>query len=267
MLIRRVASAIAGIPLLLGAAYLGSWPLALATGLIGGIATEEARHLLGGRCAVPRWLLLAWPAVAAFVAVVQPDAPAGFVLLPGVLAVFIRQAMRAMTASDASGFPVLLQDGLNAVFLLIYPGFLLSFLAGLRTAYDYETVWLIMGMVWAADTLAYFGGMVLRGRRLAPALSPGKTVAGALTGLAGAALVGMGFGPWVGMSMAAAAGLGLVVGGAGQCGDLFESLLKRLAGVKDSGSLIPGHGGFLDRFDSMAFALPVAYLYLVLAGL
>jgi phosphatidate cytidylyltransferase len=117
---------------------------------------------------------------------------------------------------------------------------------------------------WVGDSAAYLAGRSLGRRRLAPNLSPNKTWEGAAGGLAASAVTGSvvfswcGLGPWW---------LGLAVGGAigvaGQIGDLGESLLKRQAGVKDSGAAIPGHGGILDRIDALLFAFPVGYLLAV----
>ena len=111
-------------------------------------------------------------------------------------------------------------------------------------------VW-VMLMVWAADTLAYFAGRIIGGPKLAPRLSPKKTWAGLLGGMAGAAVVSTGYAlyylpNWVALALVAAA-LAVVA----QLGDIFESALKRRYGVKDSGTLIPGHGGVLDRVDGL----------------
>jgi phosphatidate cytidylyltransferase len=122
---------------------------------------------------------------------------------------------------------------------------------------------LLLGVIMGSDTLAYFVGHAVGRHRLAPALSPGKTVEGAFGGLLGGVLgalvvrhLGLGA-----VSVAAAVLLGLLTAGAGMLGDLFESLLKRWAGVKDSGRLFPGHGGALDRLDSLLFGAPVLYYY------
>jgi phosphatidate cytidylyltransferase len=122
-------------------------------------------------------------------------------------------------------------------------------------------------VTWASDIGAYFAGRTIGGRKLAPAVSPGKTVAGAVGGLVASMLVAylyarsvlvpvahLGFTPW------GALAFGAVLSVAAQTGDLFESLLKREGGVKDSSRIIPGHGGVLDRIDSLLFVLPVAYL-------
>ena len=119
-----------------------------------------------------------------------------------------------------------------------------------------HVIWLLM-VIWATDICAYLVGRTVGGPKLAPRISPGKTWSGLLGGVAGASLLGgfaaqaLGAGYW----FAAAVGGCLAV--IGQVGDLFESALKRRAGVKDSGHLIPGHGGLLDRIDGLVFAAPV----------
>ena len=115
------------------------------------------------------------------------------------------------------------------------------------------------------STIAYVVGRKLGKRKLAPALSPGKTVAGAIGGLCGSLAVGIIFSliyPF--LSLWFLLSLGLLVGLAAQLGDLWESAIKRTAGTKDAGKIIPGHGGVLDRFDSMFFTAPVVYYYLML---
>ena len=124
-------------------------------------------------------------------------------------------------------------------------------------------------ITWASDIGAYFVGRAIGGRKLLPSVSPGKTVAGAIGGLVASMLVSyayarfvlvpvasLGFTPWGALLF------GALISVAAQVGDLFESLIKREGGVKDSSRIIPGHGGILDRFDSLLFVLPVAYLLL-----
>ncbi len=124
-------------------------------------------------------------------------------------------------------------------------------------------------LTWASDIGAFIVGRTIGGRKLIPSVSPGKTVSGAVGGLAASMLVSYFFARGVLVPMAH---LGFTPGGAllfgalisiaAQTGDLFESLLKRESGVKDSSHIIPGHGGILDRFDSLIFVMPVAYLLL-----
>ena len=127
--------------------------------------------------------------------------------------------------------------------------------------------WLLLALaiVWAADTGAYFagrsfGGKVFKERRLAPRISPNKTIEGMIGGLLLAVLTALVFAPLAGASsdqLPAVALVALLAAGFSVLGDLFESLLKRHAGVKDSGNVIPGHGGLLDRMDGVLAALPV----------
>lgn len=119
---------------------------------------------------------------------------------------------------------------------------------------------LTVGGAWATDTAAFFVGRRVGGRPLAPRLSPRKTVAGSIGGLVGGALfVGLAASAWLGLRVPLAFGLGAFIGALAQAGDLLESGLKRWAGVKDSGRLLPGHGGVLDRFDSLALVAPVMW--------
>lgn len=124
-------------------------------------------------------------------------------------------------------------------------------------------VLLVLFMVMLNDTCAYFTGTFLGRHKLYPQVSPNKSIEGAVGGLAGSVLAaGVGyvtFMPWAGVLPLLL--LGLVAGVVAELGDLFESLLKRSFGVKDSGRLIPGHGGILDRLDSLIFAFPLTYYF------
>lgn len=125
-------------------------------------------------------------------------------------------------------------------------------------------------VVWGADVGAYFAGRAFGRRKLAVHVSPGKSVEGALGGLALTLAIAAGIGAWLGYAAAAMTSLLVLVfiaTLASILGDLFESMVKREAGVKDSGTLLPGHGGMLDRIDSVTCALPVFALGLQLAGL
>jgi phosphatidate cytidylyltransferase len=126
-----------------------------------------------------------------------------------------------------------------------------------------------IALTWIGDSAAYFGGRAWGTTKLIPRVSPGKTRAGALASLLGTAVVGavyaaFVFQAWHGIPVGIVAGAvgGALISVVAQLGDLVESLFKREAGVKDSGTLLPGHGGALDRFDSLLFSIPVAYWYL-----
>ncbi len=126
----------------------------------------------------------------------------------------------------------------------------------------------VLVVIWSSDTFAYYTGRTMGSRKLAPVISPGKTVEGAVAGLLGGVLAGAVFALVFSMDrqILVVVLMSFFIALAGIIGDLSESLIKRAAGVKDSGSVIPGHGGMLDRIDSLLFALPSAYFFLYWSG-
>ncbi len=143
-----------------------------------------------------------------------------------------------------------------------YVGGLLSFASLLRALPDgRQLIYYLAFTTWAGDTGAFYIGSRLGRRPLAPRISPRKTVEGALGGLAATAVVAMAGSGWLWprIPWAPAAGVGLVLAVVSILGDLCESAVKRGAGAKESGALIPGHGGMLDRLDSLMFAAPTLY--------
>lgn len=146
----------------------------------------------------------------------------------------------------------------------LYIPLLLAYLVMLRAG-DQGVAWVffVVSVIFAGDIGAFYAGTYLGRNKLCPSVSPKKTIEGALGGLVANLLVGSLFllfvlppRPW-GFGLAALVAMGAV----GQVGDLFESVLKRAAGVKDSGGILPGHGGILDRIDALLFAAPLAYAF------
>jgi phosphatidate cytidylyltransferase len=121
-------------------------------------------------------------------------------------------------------------------------------------------------VTWAADTVAYFAGRAFGKHPLAPRISPKKTWEGSIAGLAGSLAVGYAFHFWLTIPLGHLLAMAFVGNIAGQMGDLLESACKRSAGVKDSGGLLPGHGGILDRIDALILCIPVIWYYLVLVN-
>ena len=156
-----------------------------------------------------------------------------------------------------------------SVFGLLYLPFMLSYVYQIRISADgLYSLWLIFICSWGCDTCAYCVGMLFGKRKLAPVLSPKKSIEGAIGGVVGAAILGAIYGAVVSnrLVMGNAPVLFAIICAAGavisQFGDLIASGIKRQHGIKDYGNLIPGHGGVLDRFDSVIFTAPLIYTLL-----
>ncbi|MGO8671317.1 MAG: phosphatidate cytidylyltransferase [Capsulimonadaceae bacterium] len=160
----------------------------------------------------------------------------------------------------------------------VYVGWMCSYLTLLRStslpvgvlappiAGTTTAEWLVVfvtGATWLSDAGALFAGRLLGRRKLAPAISPSKTWEGSIGGIAVSVLFGLALGHWVHLPLVHSLTLALICCIAGQVGDLCESALKRDLGLKDFGDWIPGHGGVLDRIDSLLFSAPLAYYYVV----
>jgi len=199
----------------------------------------------------------------------RPGWPLQDAILLGLFALPIAAMARG---GDLRG---VLADVGAAFFGATYIGVLFGYLLGLRALHDppkgdetgSDLVFLLFFVVWSSDTAAYFVGRALGRRPLAPRISPRKTVEGALGGLAGALLASFVARAWFIARLLPrdCLILGLSLGLVGIAGDLVESMFKRGAGVKDSARLVPGHGGILDRVDSLLYAGPVLYYYYLFA--
>lgn len=173
-------------------------------------------------------------------------------------------------------FPKYRTEQVTASFFgVFYVSIMLSFVYQVRSMPDGAfLVWLILLSSWGCDTCAYCVGMLFGKHKMAPKLSPKKSVEGAIGGIAGAALLGLLYGVLTGNHMntivqpgfvsACACAIGAVIS---QIGDLAASAIKRNNEIKDYGNLIPGHGGIMDRFDSMIFTAPAIYFAVLFIGL
>jgi phosphatidate cytidylyltransferase len=262
-LARRVLTALVALPLVLGTFFLAPpWAgvllvaAALAVGLHEFFGLLRARGIrplrpAGFVLAAALFAEVAWPG---WLGAGVPFAPLGVLLL--------------LTWALARGGDFESVSAAAATLLgALYLGALGGTIASLRLLPPAaEGAWriaLLLVVIVCSDSLAFFVGHAFGRHRLAPAVSPGKTVEGALGGLAGGVLGALAVRA-VGLPQLPAAHalvLGLLVAALGIVGDLDESLIKRWAGVKDSGSFFPGHGGMLDRLDSLLFGAPVLYYY------
>jgi phosphatidate cytidylyltransferase len=283
-LVRRVGFAAVAIPLALLLVWYGGLPLTL---LLAAVAALGARELFDlaerGQVRPVRGLGVASAALVApivYATLVVPEIRAaaagawpyaGALWLVGTLTWTL--AARAPTERPLEAAAVTV---LGVLYTAGLPAFLLAVRHGAFERRSWAGAWLVffpLVVTWVVDTAAMFGGRSIGGAKLAPTVSPGKTRSGSVAGVVGGLVVAPLFGllifPRVGLAiplwqlLALAAVLGVV----GQIGDLAESLFKREAGVKDSSHLIPGHGGVLDRLDSLYFVVPVAAMMYRLFGI
>jgi phosphatidate cytidylyltransferase len=268
---RRVIVALIGAPLALGLLWIGGAPLATFTGGLAGLAAWEFFRIARAGGSTP--MSVVGVVLAALIPVGVHGHYLGVLQVPlytWVLAVVAILGL-AICLRGADGKP--LGAASTTVFGILYTGATLSFLYALRyhnyavgDAAGALAVIFPVVLTWASDTGAYFSGRLIGGRKLVPSVSPGKTVAGAIGALVVTVAATYGFVELLLIPTAQLAftplGIvvfGLVISVVAQIGDLAESLLKREAGQKDSGTLFPGHGGVLDRLDSLFFVLPAAY--------
>ena len=134
-------------------------------------------------------------------------------------------------------------------------------------AFGCAMIWILFIGTWASDTFAYFTGSAIGSHKLAPAISPNKTIEGFLGSVVGTTATLAGLGVFFGLPLAEMAGLGFAISIIATLGDLVESIAKRETRIKDSGHIIPGHGGVWDRFDSVLYTAPVVYYFVVLSNL
>lgn len=254
----RVLSALVLLPIVIGTVwYLPPWgTLALAL-VAAGLAFHEYAAIaqaLGAR--VPR-AITATAVLGACASLGGGFAGTEVVLMTAVI------ILGALAVGAGHPGPAVLRDTAASMVPILYIGLPLGALAATRALGGREAVLLLMATIVTSDSAQYYTGRAFGRRPLAPSISPKKTMEGAVGGVVfGTAAMFFG-GRWVfpaadpfllALAAAAIVALGIV-------GDLFESLLKRSAGVKDSSALIPGHGGVLDRLDSWLFAAPVFYVY------
>ena len=255
-LLTRTISAIVLLPLVLAAIYVGGDLFFVLVALVLGLATFEFVRLMERGDFRPA-LVFSWGFVGIGVLIARdPDGawlqPAMAGLLGGALVWQIMQRERSAPTAD---WALTVVGGL-------YIGWMGGHLVALRQAPD-GMQWLLLALVitWSADTGAYFVGSTWGRRKLAPRLSPGKTIEGTIGGwLTGVIVGGLATG-LLGLGIVHGLGLGALIGVASPLGDLGISMMKRQVGAKDSGHLIPGHGGMLDRIDSILFTVVVGHYY------
>ena len=271
MLAQRVATALVAVPLLVVVLFLGRWALAvvvLGLALLAGVETFRLLRQAGYPALAGLGTTLGALLVLDGALFSAGEGKGLLIIVTGAIVAAIGALLRTDPREGMATWLTTVFGGLYVGLL----GFLLRIAgadvagdpgAALGGVLDAGRWWLVVAVlgVWAYDTGAYFAGRAIGGPRFLTSISPSKTWAGAVGGLLAAtavvALLLAGLGRLPGEALL----LGPLIAIAAQAGDLAESMLKRAAGAKESGALFPGHGGILDRVDSLLFAGPVVYLY------
>jgi phosphatidate cytidylyltransferase len=285
-LFRRLAVAAVGIPLFIFILYLGGWALAGALAVVGVLATRELFALASARGTAPFPVLGGVGTVALILSAgwlrgLELWAPWAigtlFLLffLASTFAVWVRgPGERPLFAASLTLVGALYWGvGLSfAVFLRHMPE-VVGWPDSSTSSQGVALLAFPFAVTWTADSAAYLFGHAFGKKKMAPTVSPGKTVVGGVASLLTAILTGaliagvfLALHPNRGVAAGLGAAMGFFMGITVQLGDLIESLFKREAGVKDSASLLPGHGGVLDRFDALIFTVPLTYALIRLVG-
>jgi phosphatidate cytidylyltransferase len=266
-MLRRVASAVVLVPvfvLVVVAAPVWMFHL-LVVATSGAAAWELARMFEQARRPVYKWLGVAL-AVGVTAAFASPTsgAVAAYPALAIALAIGV-----VVSAPVWGGAAVGTEAPANTLLGITYVGWLLGFAILLHALPQGPGLILfLMGVTWAGETAAYVVGSLIGRRRLAPTLSPGKTVEGATAQVAVSIVAAVLLTRWLlpGCGSTFSLAVGGLIGVVGQIGDLAESAIKRSVGTKDTSQIIPGHGGVLDRIDSLLFNIPMFYGYIAVVG-
>jgi len=247
----RILAGLIAFPIFLAAVYEGALLLVLLMMVLAIIAVAETQNLLRAKN-IATSSFVYWFPVLYLWAVYTGEGMLGVQLVVALCAGLLLRQLITFPAFS------LAEVGANLLAAL-YPSLLLGNLLLLRVEAGYMWAFAAVAGVWAYDAFAYFIGVRYGSSRPWPGISPKKSVEGVLGGLLGSTLVIALFHSYLQLALMGAITLGLLVGLVGQLGDLAESALKRYVGVKDSGTLIPGHGGVLDRFDSVMFSATAVY--------
>jgi phosphatidate cytidylyltransferase len=203
-------------------------------------------------------LITAFFIIFAFYALKKNWEPAHSVILTGAVMATLGSAVFLKRPKNV------IVDIAVTILGMIYVGWFLSYLLFIRNLTEHGAyIFFLIITIWAEDIMAYLVGSALGKTKLVPAISPKKTVEGAIAGLVTCVIAALIFSQFIGMDLIHALILGLLIGIMAPISDLVESLVKRDVGAKDSGNVVPGHGGVLDRMDSFILTAPVLYYYVV----
>ena len=268
----RIISGLVGLVLLIGVLYLGSIVLGVAVSIIAAIGLYEFYNSISKTKGIHPIKIVGYLSVVPLLILgLQKTGWYNIDLgiMTGLSVCIIIFVSMAVIVFGHKKYNIV--DACATAFGIAYIPFLMSFLIMIRNMdYGNILIWLIFIGAWGTDTLAYTFGRLFGKRKIIPEISPKKTLAGAIGGILGCVLLMIAFGlivyNYFGLSMSYVVLilLGLFCGVISQIGDWAASAIKRYVNVKDFGNIMPGHGGVLDRFDSILFVAPVIYYVLVL---
>lgn len=255
----RILTAVIGLPLLIFIVYIGGWILAAALAIVTLIALNEYKNVLSKGANIKISYILMALLTLLLLLFMKTD----FYAIPFILVFCFIVLMGYEVYSPKPSFP----RAAFSLFFLVYIPIMLGFLMMFENVIDGRlTIWMCFIAPFATDTFAYFGGRKFGKRKLTP-ISPNKTIAGSVIGFIACGIVMLGYGyilnSYFGVNVPIYyfGILGAVASIASQIGDISASLIKRTYKIKDFGKLLPGHGGILDRFDSVIFTVPIIYIF------
>jgi len=255
-MLTRIMSAVVALPILIAVVYFGGTPLFLGTlaiSLIGLYEFYGAMKALERKpifwCGYLGTMILLFQIKGIILPQVPYLVPVGMVIILSI----IPMAKPQYT----------IEDSIVTLYGLCYVPLLLAHLIMIDQGSQPQALWLVFLIAWGSDTFAYFTGYFLGKRKLCPTISPKKTVEGAIGGALGAMIISGIFGYYfLNDHLLLVMAMGLLGSIISVLGDLTASIIKRTAGIKDYGNIMPGHGGILDRFDSILFTAPFVYYFM-----
>lgn len=267
-MVERMAVALIAIPAIVWTCYAGGWWLRSFLLLVSALSAAEflrGTDISGYTRSIKGVMILSWVAAVAIALVHLVAGPGAALSAFMIYALATGMLLSLRSETPAKLYQLLTQLCWGVFYVsMLYPYvFLVREMDGTE---GFAWLLTLLGTIWICDTVAMGFGRAFGSRKLAPSVSPNKTVVGFASGLMASIPIGYALGSWFFETESAL----VVTAGAflislfGQLGDLVESMWKRSCGLKDSSQIIPGHGGVMDRFDSLAFAAPALYFFLAL---
>lgn len=258
---KRIGFALFAIPVFLGISWVGDYPFLVLMLLISLLIQRELINLMDMQGFRPNAALIYISGTALFAIAIFPKLAALIIFC----VVIFQITVETLNKHDRQMFRLM-----SSLYCTVYPSATILSMVLLRNMgepmYGFGLLLILLFIVWGNDTFAFFGGRTFGNNLMAPYISPKKTWEGFASGFLGATVglyLALTFYPLEGVVFASTWPLILLISVFGPIGDLAASKLKRSAGAKDSSNLLPGHGGFLDRFDSLLLAGPIMYLYAI----